>query len=526
MATGAVRALCLGLLIVFATLPALVCYRTLPGRDSGGALYAGWRILQGDVLYRDAWDHKAPAIYCINALGLLLGGGSTWGVAGLELLLLLAAAMLGWSALRDAFGAAPAFFATVAWIFTLSLVHDGGNLPEGYALPLQFAALYLFARSDPAAGFSARGMLIGASGGLAFCIRPNLAGIWCAILLCVALRAFRRGRVRPGAAAAVLAGGALTLLPFALCLAARGALPDALEAVFVYNRAYAAATMRDRLAALARGWRLMRVSGLSLTALLGWCGGCVFLRGGGAGEGTRGALVQCAVVAFPIELAAASVSGRAYPHYYMAWLPVFAVLSGFLAYAVLRAIPLRFAASGGEAAGAYRVRGLALFALLAVMAGGPVHAPARRIALFRSAPETAAKRTAVDYLRTHTGPDETVLVWGAEPSVNFLSRRKSPSRYSFQYPLYTNGYRNAAAAAETFLAELSSRPPAVVIDTSATNLLVPPLDPASRRRRRLPSASDPLPPAMGKLFDLLAARYRRVDGTGVLHWAVYRQAGR
>ena len=54
MATGAVRALCLGLLIVFATLPALVCYRTLPGRDSGGALYAGWRILQGDVLYRDA----------------------------------------------------------------------------------------------------------------------------------------------------------------------------------------------------------------------------------------------------------------------------------------------------------------------------------------------------------------------------------------------------------------------------------------------------------------------------------------
>jgi hypothetical protein len=31
---------------------------------------------------------------------------------------------------------------------------------------------------------------------------------------------------------------------------------------------------------------------------------------------------------------------------------------------------------------------------------------------------------------------------------------------------------------------------------------------------------------MGNLFDLLAARYRRVDGTGVLHWAVYRQAGR
>lgn len=526
MATRAVRAVCLGLLIVFATLPATVCYRILPGRDSGGALYAGWRILEGDVLYRDVWDHKAPAIYGINALGLLLGRGSTWGVAGIELLLLLTAAMLGYSLLRDAFGAAPACFATVAWILTLSLVHDGGNLPEGYALPLQFAALYLFARANPAAGFSARGVLIGAAGGLAFCLRPNLAGIWCAIVLCAAWRdgVSRPGKARLGAIAAVLAGGALMLLPFALYFVARGALPDALDAVFVYNRAYAGAAMRDRFSALARGWRLMRISGLSLTALLGWCGGCVFLCRGGGGRGTRGALVRCAVVAFPIELAAASVSGRGYPHYFMAWLPVFAVLSGFFAYAVLRSVPPRFAGSGGTTAGAFRVRALALLALLAVMAGGPVHAPARRIALFRRAPETEAKRTAVDYLRARTGPEETVLVWGAEPSVNFLSGRRSPSRYSFQYPLYTIGYRQAAA--ETFLDEISSRPPAVVIDTSATNGLVPPLAPASRRRWRPPSAAYTPPPAMEGLFDFLSARYRREDGTGVLHWAVYRRAGR
>jgi hypothetical protein len=43
---------------------------TLPSRDSGVFLYVAWRFLNGDIPYRDVWDHKPPLVYFVDALGL------------------------------------------------------------------------------------------------------------------------------------------------------------------------------------------------------------------------------------------------------------------------------------------------------------------------------------------------------------------------------------------------------------------------------------------------------------------------
>src|SRR5215216_6050838 len=53
---------------------------TLPSRDSGVFLYIGWRFLNGDIPYRDIWDHKPPLIYFVDALGLTITPHSLWGV--------------------------------------------------------------------------------------------------------------------------------------------------------------------------------------------------------------------------------------------------------------------------------------------------------------------------------------------------------------------------------------------------------------------------------------------------------------
>ena len=57
--------------------------------NSGVYLYAGWRILQGDLPYLQLWDHKPPLIFYINALGAALTPGSQWGIWALELLALI-----------------------------------------------------------------------------------------------------------------------------------------------------------------------------------------------------------------------------------------------------------------------------------------------------------------------------------------------------------------------------------------------------------------------------------------------------
>jgi hypothetical protein len=70
-------------------------------------------------------------------------------------------------------------------------------------------------------------------------------------------------------------------------------------------------------------------------------------------------------------------------------------------------------------------------------------------------------------VKERTGPDETVLVWGFEPLVNFLADRRSPSRFSFDYPLTFEVGSPAARLIrqrnrEVFLSDLHRSPPRMV----------------------------------------------------------------
>ena len=141
MGKGIAVTVLLLLLVAVVMLPSILFYRESPSRDSGVALYAGWRILNGDILYRDIWDHKSPALHYFNAVGLLIARGSVWGVVAIEFLFILCAAVLSFVLMRELFGNASALFATTVWLISLILVHEGGNLTEEYGLPFQFFAL-------------------------------------------------------------------------------------------------------------------------------------------------------------------------------------------------------------------------------------------------------------------------------------------------------------------------------------------------------------------------------------------------
>ncbi len=53
-----------------------------PARDGGFFLYAGSQILSGKIPYVDFWDSKGPAIFYINALGLVPRSGIALGRVG------------------------------------------------------------------------------------------------------------------------------------------------------------------------------------------------------------------------------------------------------------------------------------------------------------------------------------------------------------------------------------------------------------------------------------------------------------
>jgi hypothetical protein len=70
----------------------------------------------------------------------------------------------------------------------------------------------------------------------------------------------------------------------------------------------------------------------------------------------------------------------------------------------------------------------------------------------------------VGRIQSSTSPEDKVLLWGAETSVNYFSHRVSPTRFVYQYPLYTQGYANEQMIIE-FLDSVIRMSPKLLIDT-------------------------------------------------------------
>ena len=75
-----------------------------PGTDDSVYLYIGQQMLKGAAPYRDVFDNKGPLLYSLNALGLVLGAGSFWGVYVLEYCLLAVSTVLTYLLLKVRIG--------------------------------------------------------------------------------------------------------------------------------------------------------------------------------------------------------------------------------------------------------------------------------------------------------------------------------------------------------------------------------------------------------------------------------------
>jgi len=515
-----------GLLVVgvlFKYSPACV---EVPGRDSGLFLYAGDRVLNGGVPYLGFWDHKPPLIYFIDAFGLLVGGGSIWGVWLLEFVAVYSAALVGFVLMRPAFGVLPAFLATVTWVLSISLVLTGGNFTEEFALPLLFAALYLFWRSVEQGSCGWRGFLIGALSAVCLLLKPNMVSIPLSIVIVLLVTGVLSRRWRRTAVdlSLVLAGGAVVILVGVVYLAANNALGAFVDQVIGYNLVYPAASLRSKAESVLAGLYLLSGSGISVIAAAAWVAGIVLVwRRSRKVEGMK-PLLYVALIGLPIELLLCAIPGRRFGHYYVAWLPLLALLVAFFTYGVM--------ATWSDHRRVFEIGkvvvtrvGICLFALLIAMSMLPLlsasHQTASCIAGRGEEGELATWSQSAEYITEHTVESDYVLVWGAETVVNFLAHRQAPTRYVYQWPLYHPRYANEDITNE-FLGDIMLNKPALIVDTSPTSTPVPPLDSIARQEW---AYDHPYLPEMDEVFEYIASNYRFVGAVGPGQWLVYRYTG-
>jgi len=115
-------------------------------RDSGLFAYGGWRILHGELPYKDFWDNKLPGVFYINALAMKLFGVGTAGLVVFQMIYVMATAWAFFAVARKFCSHRASFMAT----FLFAFYHGGyglsedGNCTETYVgLPALIAVLLL-----------------------------------------------------------------------------------------------------------------------------------------------------------------------------------------------------------------------------------------------------------------------------------------------------------------------------------------------------------------------------------------------
>ena len=486
-----------------------------PARDSGVFLYAGQRVLQGDIPYRDFWDHKGPLIYYIDALGLFIGGGSISGVWAIEFITLVLAGILGYSVMRTTLGKAPAWISSVLWMMSLAFVLGKGNFTEEYALPLQFLILVLFQRAIRAPRSMGSLFGLGLAAGASFLLRPTAVAVTAAVACYLIVGALRERRLVEGLrrVAVIIVGASLIIGLAAAFLAWHSALDEAVDAVIRYNAIYASRALQERVDAVSDGLFLLSPSGIGFPALAAFSVVALHLLIPRK-EDAPPPLVVVSALALPLEFLLTAIAGRSYDHYYMAWLPSMAVLSGYF---LNRVLPQ--ASEDGTSSG--RVRTAWVVGILAACAVLPIRRLGPQVARVIEGSRDPTPLM-VGVVERWMEEDGYLLMWGAESSYNFIIGAPSPSRFVYLWPLYTCGYTTTTMAEEFRDRVMSLRP--LIVDASYTNARVPPIDRA--RREEWLETADPclsLEP-LNEVFAFIDTNYEMIEDLAFdfTRWYVYR----
>jgi hypothetical protein len=350
----------------------------------------------------------------------------------------------------------PALLACLLWLPGLSLVLEGGNFTEEYSLLFSFVALLLFSRllRHPASLWLHA--CLGLVFGLSVLTRPNNAGVALTIILVELLLVPLKLRPLAQTVRGLAATGIGFIVPLAAAagyFASRNALQAALDAGFVYNLSYGGQV--DFAAAFISGiHNLGFVAGVGLIGM--WLAFQRLLSQFKSRSIDR--LLLWLGLDFVVEILLSGLSGLNYPHYFMCWLPWIAVASA-LVFDRLFASSTQWFQRFSLPVLLAGILALSLASLntLAVYAGAFGRLAAHREDAQR--PELLPQ-----YVNEHTQPGETVLVWGGEVGINFLSGRDSPTAH-FQYGILVPSPITDRISLQ-FYQDLTSHPPAMILDGS------------------------------------------------------------
>ncbi len=445
---------------------------SLPDRDYGIFSYIGQQIVLGKLPYKDAWDHKPPAVFYVDALGLWMAHGLRWGIWAIEFICLAVAIWLSYILIKKLWGVFPALCSIAIWIFGLNITLQGGNITEEFPLPLHFLALILFLRLVESPDNFWDGLIIGLAFSISFLFRANNAMVETAIVLTLWLiwivqRKFHillRQMVWMGI------GALVPILITSIYFWALGIFKAMFDASITYNVIYSE-TKFNGTSALMAG-----LQNLGFAAWIGFIGyGIVLflLIRQWSAKIKPSAMLIFLLIGCPFAVAVTDPAQRNYGHYFVNWLPFIALLTGLTFHTIQNLIPkfkdLKLAES-------YCFGFALMVAIVFFVLSGLAVENWESIANLLNRSNVERDSVISVYVENNTKPGDTVIFWGGFPGENLMSHRASPSAY-ITYPLLLDANLSEQFSHQFFL-DLTINRPALIVDMEYTKALS--LDPKKR----------------------------------------------
>lgn len=302
----------------------------ISGHDTSIFIYIGKAITQGWRPYVDVTDHKGPVIFLLNALGWQLPHvHPSGGIYFVEFAFFFAFLALTYKTARLWLHHLPALLAPTFAAFAISPFTDGGNLTELYALPFISLILYYFLsyfKQGALPNYSY--YLMGFGTLFIFGLRANmilaLAPLFIILLVGIGWQERQWRAILPPLCRLII-GGLLFLMPLVIYLLINGSLWGSIQDSIITNMLYVDGD-RSQLSAVITHIKALNSYGL-ITLLLVAIGLLLLTT---ANKKENWLCIVTLFVSYLVMFYAETMSGRAYPHYFMPLFPYYGLLVAYI----------------------------------------------------------------------------------------------------------------------------------------------------------------------------------------------------
>lgn len=411
-------------------------------RDEGMFGYMGQLILDGGLPYRDAFDHKPPVVFYLNALALILVPPTPFGIHlflhiynFITLIALYMLARTYWESPRAGLWVALAFA-----VFSSSPGIEGYAATTEMFLLLPLTLSFLFAVLAVRKGRSYCSVLSGLFGALTFWTKQTSAFIILFFVLYLIVAQLPGHRVksfdfvrRPLKSLLLWCCGFLTIsLMIVGYFYYGGGLDEFLYANFTYNFTYSKGLKFTTV--LPAFWRVIRkiVSGNFFIIFVGLVVSIVSMF--------RRKKTGYVVSAFFLFSFLSTIPGHAYWHYFAQLAPAIAIAGGYGVFLIIESMrnkKLKVLCSS------LCVLGIVAIPVIVHHGYYITRSPEEISRYYFGVNPFPESIELAEFLAARTCRKDSIFIFGSEPQLLLYAQRKSAASFPYLYPLMSEypGYK-------------------------------------------------------------------------------------